>query len=725
MPKSSNQNLALFLVSFLLLFLELALIRFISTEVRIFAYFSNMVLLACFLGLGLGCYFSNQKNRLYLTGIFVSILILFIKLPIIIKVGGSPFHLFTDIPIFLAAFHDTVIHHQWTTQHLHLMQVIGMSATFILFFNIMFIFIPLGQIMGSLFDQHDKILMAYSINIVASLLGVWAFSTASFYYAPPWLWFIAALGLIVFLSVLIRQRHWKDFISVAVCLLVILNFIYKKEMENKFAKVLWTPYQKISLYPLQPFDKQKNPFEERLETGYEMNVNNVGFMELLNLSDQFRTEHPVFFTNSAHYTPHQDKEMGLYDFPYYLKPDPKKVLIFGAGAGNDAAAALRHGAQEVTAVEIDPGVCDLGKKYHPEKPYQNPRLKLINDDARSFIKKTQDQYDMIVFGLLDAQSQSSSMNNMRMDHYVYTLESFQEVRKHLKDDGLLVVSFFVLRQWIGARIAGLIEESWGTKPVVLSLSRNNKGLNQVLILISNNPSDIWGYLGKNPKYSNFAMDYWVDYKFKVKNTTDDWPYLYLEKPQLPMMHLCFVAILLMLLLVSIKFILPKEGKIDWHFFFLGAAFLLLEFQNINKTALLFGSTWIVNAWNISAILILILAANIYLMKRKQINVQLVYLGLFISLAAIYLIPLDAFNIFPPVLKIISACLLLNLPIFFAGIIFGSSFRAVPHKNTAYGSNIIGAVVGGLLEYLSIILGIRALTLLAIGLYALSMISKKR
>ena len=117
MPKSSNHNSALFSVSFLLLFLELALIRWISTEVRIFAYFSNLVLLACFLGLGLGCYLSKKTSRLYLSSLILSALILLIKLPINIKIGSVNHHLFTDIPIFLAAFHDSVIAPSAKTWH--------------------------------------------------------------------------------------------------------------------------------------------------------------------------------------------------------------------------------------------------------------------------------------------------------------------------------------------------------------------------------------------------------------------------------------------------------------------------------------------------------------------------------------------------------------------------------------------------------------------------------
>ena len=57
---ASNQTAMLFVVSVLGLFLELMLIRWISTEIRIFAYLQNTVLVVCFLGLGMGCWTCRQ-----------------------------------------------------------------------------------------------------------------------------------------------------------------------------------------------------------------------------------------------------------------------------------------------------------------------------------------------------------------------------------------------------------------------------------------------------------------------------------------------------------------------------------------------------------------------------------------------------------------------------------------------------------------------------------------
>jgi spermidine synthase len=96
-------------------------------------------------------------------------------------------------------------------------------------------------------------------------------------------------------------------------------------------------------------------------------------------------------------------------------------LIVGAGSGNDAAGALRHNLQSVTAVEIDPAIIGIGQELHPEMPYASPKVKIVNDDARSFFATNTEKYDVISFGLLDSHT-TTAMTNARLDHYVYTKE---------------------------------------------------------------------------------------------------------------------------------------------------------------------------------------------------------------------------------------------------------------------------------------------------------------
>ena len=107
-----------------------------------------------------------------------------------------------------------------------------------------------------------------------------------------------------------------------------------------------------------------------------------------------------------------------YDFPYQLVSRPERVLVVGAGTGNDVAAALRHGASHVDAVEIDPYLVALGRKYHPERPYTSEKVTVTVNDARAYFKTAQHKYDLIVFGYLDSHTLLSSLSTLRLDDYV-------------------------------------------------------------------------------------------------------------------------------------------------------------------------------------------------------------------------------------------------------------------------------------------------------------------
>ena len=161
------------------------------------------------------------------------------------------------------------------------------------------------------------------------------------------------------------------------------------------------------------------------------------------------------------------------------------------------------------------------------------------------------------------------------------------------------------------------------------------------------------------------------------------------------------------------------SSLRWHFFFLGAGFMLLEAQIVSKMALLFGTTWLVNSVVVGGLLLLIVAANILVQKFLNFPYRAAYAGVFISLAIAYFIPLEKF-FFPSIwLKALSAIAVLCLPAFFAGIIFIRSFARANFAGEALGSNLFGALIGGLLESMSYWTGIRSLLLMAAVLYCIS------
>jgi hypothetical protein len=242
----------------------------------------------------------------------------------------------------------------------------------------------------------------------------------------------------------------------------------------------------------------------------------------------------------------------------------------------------------------------------------------------------------------------------------------------------------------------------------------------VMFITGNNPEALKGFVASNPALKDYIQKNTVSYRGIVQPASDNWPYLYIRTPSIPAMYLFIIAALLVVFMVAGR-LMDGGGSLtsNRHFFFLGCAFMLLEFQNVSKAALLFGATWLVNAYIISAILVLTLAANAVVYAFRVKNCVPVYAALAASIIILYAVPLDMFNSLSYLGKAAVASLLLNAPIFFSGIIFITSFSQAPHKDRAFGANLMGAALGGLLEPLSFITGIKALLLGVFALYALA------
>jgi hypothetical protein len=153
------------------------------------------------------------------------------------------------------------------------------------------------------------------------------------------------------------------------------------------------------------------------------------------------------------------------------------------------------------------------------------------------------------------------------------------------------------------------------------------------------------------------------------------------------------------------------------FFAMGAGFLLLETQTISRLALYFGTTWQVNGIVIGALLTTLLLANL-VAGRRALSPNILLACLVAGLLAAYLVPFHRLPASAAVTGWIAAAVF-SVPVFFAGLLFASQFRSTPSPSAALGANMLGAVVGGLLENVSLLIGMRALLLVAIGLYCLA------
>ena len=655
----------LFLVSGLGLFFELAIIRWVSAEVRLLAYFKNFSLLAAFLGLGLGFGLVGRGRDYRQT--FMPLLLLFVSIVLVAGRVSSQFGL---------TYPGGGDEFLWNAAPLSdwISLVLFLSIMLLFFLLTMFLFIPLGQATGMEMARFAP-LPAYIVNILASLAGVWAFALLSYLQTPPEVWFV--IGLIGWAVYLARQRALQ---RTALAMLALITVILTIGSVGQ----IWSPYQRLAVSDLYLPRANDKP----VQVGYNLDVQQTFYQNAIDLS-------PQFLASLGNEFPEFTETAVTYNLPYLAGAEGAKVLIVGAGMGNDVAAALRNGASHVDAVEIDPAILAVGRQLHPEHPYADARVTPIVDDARSFFRHTPEQYDVIAFGLLDSHSLLSGLSSVRLDSFVYTLESFQQVQQHLKPGGIVAVTFrtWPTAPWIGERLGRSLISVFGAEQVYAY-----QGPLGTTFIVGDLPAERLAALQLTP---------WQPAADAVPLATDDWPYLYLRTQRIPDAYWQALLLVGVACLLLIRRLFPQAMRPDWQFFLLGAAFLLVEFKSVTEFALLFGTTWLVNALAISGVLLMVLAANLVVLSRPRLNVTIAYALLFASLIVTALFPLDVFNTLPFVLRAILSMITLSLPLFFAGLIFGELIRRAGETAGPLASNLVGSVAGGVLEYGSLLWGIKS------------------
>ena len=214
-----------------------------------------------------------------------------------------------------------------------------------------------------------------------------------------------------------------------------------------------------------------------------------------------------------------------------------------------------------------------------------------------------------------------------------------------------------------------------------------------------------------------------------KPATDDWPFLYLRTPFVADYYIVALALVLIGALIAIALAARFTGtsirKFSPHFFVLGVAFLLLNTRSITSFSLLFGTTWIVNALAFFGILCSVLLAIFINYKWPIRRPTLFYILLFVSIAVAYLLPPESLLFDPAWLRYLVAAGLAFAPIFFANLVFSYSFRETAAADMAFASNLLGAVVGGALEYVALVTGYQALLIIVAGLYGLAWLFSSR
>ena len=676
-------DLAILVSAALSIFLELAIIRWQSEVFPIFAFYKNYSLLSCFAGLGFGYALAKRKA-----------ISLFLCLPIIVFQFFFLIFLRHGIPhraiIEAAPFAEQLNMGLGVGTKLPHLAVIYFFLTTVFLLNVLS-FIPIGQLCGRLMTKREN-LRAYGFNLLGSILGVVLMGTVSFFWTPPVIWFcIGFAGLLIFQ--VFNARLLLVGILAALTGFIILSWPISPGYER-----LHSPYQLL----------ERGPGER-------------GLTMIKAAGHYYQRIHDLNLSNRNRNIDQQLQATGdYYELPYRLYGKSlRQILIVGSGTGNDVAAALRSGAEHVDAIEIDPGILKLGRMYHPENPYGDSRVTAIVNDARTFIRTTDTDYDMIVYGLLDSHTLLSHASSIRLDSFVYTIEGLKEARRQLKPNGLLSLSFAVMSDEIGRKIYLMMKEAFeGEAPICVRATYDGA---VIFFQARDGSFALSDDLLTSTGFEDITGDY-ANSDIQADISTDDWPFFYMPKRIYPVSYLGILGLVVLLsIITSYNFMNQKLAFNSAAFFFLGAGFMLIETKAITELGLTFGNTWEVIGIAISGVLFMAFLANgvVQWFNIHRVTPWFIFLSLSLLLG-FQIAGQGGFG--SSVLDKIYSVLLLTCPIFFSGIVLSTLLARTNDVAGAMSINILGAMTGGVLEYNSMYFGFRFLYLLALFMYVLAILS---
>jgi hypothetical protein len=513
-------------------------------------------------------------------------------------------------------------------------------------------------------------LEAYRLDILGSILGIAAFSALSLLQAPPLAWGIVVVA--IFVGVMGRSRvlHLVP-LAVALMVLGVLSFAPRTQ---------WSPYYRVTTTPVG------------VDGSVGISVNGRPHQRIMPLA-------------------YMETQQSFRFQPYLRAPENPltDVLIIGAGGGNDVAIALSQGAANVDAVEIDPLLYRLGRDLHPDRPYQDPRVSVHIEDGRSFLHDTDRRYDLVLFAIPDSLTVLAGQSSLRLESYLFTEEAMREVRDHLKPGGVVSMYHYYLPVVVD-RYANTLDRVFGVPPC-LDISPG-AGPRPRTVLTASMRTDalecdgVWSRPSEVPEPD-----------------TDDRPFPYLVGRGIPGFYQVTLLLILLGSALAVRITAgpfrQMRGYLD--LFFMGAAFLLLETMNVVRLALLFGTTWFVNALVFAGILVSVYLAIEVTRRFRFRRPSRLYVPLFAALALAWVVPPDALLGLDFVPRFGAAVGLGFAPVFLANLIFADRFRDVGSSTIAFGTNLLGAIVGGVLEYGALIVGYRALLIGVAALYALALL----
>lgn len=677
----------IFWLSFLLLFGEILALRWLGIEIPVVRDFPNLVIMVCLVAASAGISKATSKSldpKIMFALICSACVALLTPLIFSVQLG---------LPALSLKFGGADDASAITRALVVLMVVVA---------SLYAIFHLIGKWLGKEFENAPP-LKAYSFNLLGSIAGTVAFALISWLALPPYVWIIVA-GAVTFMV------YKKPLVPVIAIALAAAAFTTSSHS-------MWSPYSKLDIEPIV--------LEGNTVLGpdnYILNSNNQYFhcgLETLTPAQEakFKEEAKKREAKTQRLLWHP---FGWVQLPFQSTPYHDNVLILGSGSGTDVAYDLANGVKHITAVEIDPMICKLGRERHPNKPYIDPRVDVRNEDARTFLRYSKDKFDLVNFAFLDPGSTLNSASFLRVDNYVYTVESIRAAIKLCNENGIVCMSFATgAGSPVTERLYKSITDANGGVPPV---AFTNKELYSCYF--------VFGPGMKNFNAANLKAVDLVPYKTtgEVRPCTDQWPFLYLAYDTSGLW--LYVMVLFVAVVLPAMLLLRGGGTgvsgAEWaNMFFLGQAFMLMETKSITHLSLLLGATWIVSSAVILTVLLFAFTANLLVSKKLVPPVHVLYACLLVSLLIQVFVQIPESSSMSPAAITSIYCFIDCFPILFGSMIFSTCFGKTKFATQALAANLLGVSIGGLTENLCILIGTSNLTYVAMLLYGMSYLAVLR
>ncbi|MEX0698108.1 MAG: spermidine synthase [Acidimicrobiia bacterium] len=641
MPESGGSSARrLYLASALMLFLELTLIRWLGESILYLSFFTNFVLLASFLGIGIGFMTHGRQDWFRHLPIALLLLVAFVT-QFRIEIDRSA----SDV-IFIGTGRASGLP-PWVILPIVFVAsatVMGMAA----------------QRVAAYFSRFEP-LQAYKLDILGSLTGIVGFAFLAGLRARPIVWAVVISGLLL----MIERRSMTSLGKVA-----LVGTVLVMGIQSLVPGWSWSPYYRVEVLSDDQFSY--------------ISVNGIPHQATGNLEDLRELD-------------------WIAEWPYRVRRQAlslDSVLVVGAGNGVDVAYALDNKAAHVDAVEIDPRIYELGLELNPERPYDDPRVEIHIDDGRAFMQRTENRYDLVLFALPDSLTSVAGQSNLRLESYLFTSEAFSRARDLLTRQGMFALYNTHSEQWVIDRMAQTITSVFATPPCQLGTTERSR------VMLAVGPGLDEGCPGGTFNVATVP-----------EPVTDDRPFLYVEGRSIPSFYLVALGAILAISVAAVKSFggTLAIGRYP-DLFLMGTAFLLLEAKSVSQFALWFGTTWNVNTLVFSGVLLSVLLAIGVSRRLQNPSIGALYAVLLVAVTISWAIPGSALLSLPTAPRWLVACLVTFTPIFVANLVFAERFKNVHSPTAAFGANLLGAMIGGVLEYTSLVTGYRALAIVVGGLY---------